>query len=125
MKTIISQKLAEVVGPYCHAVAAGPFLFVSGMGPFDPKSGQIIGSTMAQQTKQALENLQAVLSEAGLTLKDLVKTTCYLSDLNLFGEFNQVYAEFMGPHRPARATVQVAKLFNDMFIEVESVALLK
>ncbi|MDR2302013.1 MAG: Rid family detoxifying hydrolase [Deltaproteobacteria bacterium] len=125
MKLIVSPKLPEVVGPYSHAAAAGPFLFVSGMGPFDPKTGEVVGATMAEQTKQTLENLQTVLAEVGLTLKDVVKTTCYVSDLNLFGEFNSVYAKFMGDHRPARATVQVAKLFNGMFIEVESVALLK
>ncbi|MDR0622472.1 MAG: Rid family detoxifying hydrolase [Deltaproteobacteria bacterium] len=125
MKLLFSPNLPEAIGPYSHAVAAGPFLFISGQVPFHPKTGEVVGSTMAEQAKQALTNLTAILAEAGLTLHDVVKTTCYVSDLTKFAEFNAVYAEFMGDHRPARATVEVARLANDIYLEVEAIALLK
>jgi 2-iminobutanoate/2-iminopropanoate deaminase len=125
MELVFSPNAPKAIGPYSHAVKAGPFLFISGQVPFDPVTGAVVGATMAEQTKQALANLKAVLDEAGLTPQDIVKTTCYVSDLDKFSEFNAVYAEFMGGHRPARATVEVSRLASDIYIEMEAIALLK
>jgi 2-iminobutanoate/2-iminopropanoate deaminase len=125
MEFIFSSKAPKAIGPYSPAVKAGPFLFVSGQVPFDPITGKVVGTTMAEQARQTLDNLKSILAEAGLGPEDIVKSTCYLSDWDKFGEFNQVYADFMGDHRPARACVEVSRLALDIFLEVEVIALLK
>ncbi len=122
MEILFVEKAPKAIGPYCQAVRVDKLLFISGQVPFHPETGAVVGVTMAEQARQALSNLRAVLDKAGFTPSNIAKTTCYLADLSKFAEFNQVYAEFMGDHRPARACVEVAKLPAGILVEIEAVA---
>ncbi len=108
-------------GPYTQALAVGPFVFVSGQIPLDPQ-GNLVKGDIVVQTCQVIANLKAVLAAAGLTLKDVVKTTVFLADLADFQEMNRAYAEFFPGHPPARSTVQVAGLPRGAAIEIEAIA---
>jgi 2-iminobutanoate/2-iminopropanoate deaminase len=108
-------------GPYTQALAVGPFVFVSGQIPLDPQGNMVKGDIVVQ-TCQVIANLKAVLAAAGLTLKDVVKTTVFLADLADFQEMNRAYAEFFPGHPPARSTVQVAGLPRGASIEIEAIA---
>ncbi len=121
MKSFISPDLAPAIGPYCHAAQSGNLLFVSGQVPVD-KAGNVVGSTMAEQTKQTMNNLKAVLEACGLTLNSVVKTTVYVTDIDAFAEMNAVYSEFFGDHKPARACVEISRLVKGMLVEIEAVA---
>ena len=110
------------LGPYTQAVSAGPFVFVSGQIPVDPQ-GNVVKGDIVVQTCQVIANLKAILSAAGLGLKDVIKTTVYLTDLADFQEMNRAYAEFFPGHPPARSTVQVAGLPRGVSIEIEAIAL--
>jgi 2-iminobutanoate/2-iminopropanoate deaminase len=112
------------VGPYSQAVAAGPYLFISGQIPLDPAGNKVEGDIVVQ-TVQVLENLKAILAAAGLTLRDVVKTTVFLADLADFAEMNRVYGEYFGEKPPARSTVQVAGLPRGVAVEIEAVAVRK
>ncbi len=113
-----------VAGPYSQAVAAGPFVFCSGQIPLNAQ-GELVKGDIVVQTVQVLENLKAVLAAAGLTLKDVVKTTVFLADLADFSEMNRVYAEFFPEKPPARSTIQVAGLPRGAVVEIEALALRK
>jgi 2-iminobutanoate/2-iminopropanoate deaminase len=108
-------------GPYTQALAVGPFVFVSGQIPLDPQ-GNLVKGDIVVQTCQVIANLKAVLAAAGLTLKDVVKTTVFLADLADFQEMNRAYAEFFPGHPPARSTVQVAGLPRGASVEIEAIA---
>ena len=123
-KQITSAHAPAAIGPYSQAVQAGPFVFTSGQLPIDPKTGAFAGSTIEEQTRQSLKNIEAVLKEAGLALDAVVKTTVFLSDMNNFTAMNGVYTEFFGAGVfPARSAVQVARLPKDSLVEIEAVAL--
>lgn len=119
-----SPQAPPAVGPYSQAVSAGPYLFISGQIPLDAAGNKVEGDIVVQ-TVQVLENLKAILAAAGLTLKDVVKTTVFLADLADFAEMNRVYGEYFGDHPPARSTVQVAGLPRGVAVEIEAVALRK
>ena len=124
-KTVItSDEAPPAVGPYSQAVAAGPFVFVSGQIPLDTQ-GQLVRGDIVVQTAQVLENIKAILEAAGLGLENVVKTTVYLADLADFQEMNRVYGEFFPEQAPARSTVQVAGLPKGVAIEIEAIALKK
>jgi 2-iminobutanoate/2-iminopropanoate deaminase len=108
-------------GPYTQALAVGPFVFVSGQIPLDPQ-GNLVKGDIVVQTCQVIANLKAVLAAAGLTLKDVVKTTVFLADLADFQEMNRAYAEFFPGHPPARSTIQVGGLPRGASIEIEAIA---
>lgn len=110
------------IGPYSQAVVAGGFVFCSGQIALDPRTGAMVGDTAAQQTVRVMTNLMEVLKSAGCTFADVVKTTIYLKDMNDFGAVNDAYAAAMGDHRPARATVQAARLPKDALVEIDFVA---
>lgn len=110
------------IGPYVHAVRSGELLFCSGQVPLDPKTGEIVGTTPAEQARQVLENLSAVLAAAGGTLKDVVRTTVYLTDMGAFGAVNDVYGEFFAQDPPARVAVGVAALPRGAQVEIDAVA---
>ena len=112
---------AQAVGPYSPAVGAGDFVFVSGQLALD-RDGKIHGYTPMEQAQKALENLQATLAAAGLTLEHVVKTTIFLRDMDEFGAVNEIYGRFFSEPYPARSTVQVARLPKDMHVEIEAVA---
>ena len=123
---LFAQRPAPLQGaPYSQAIRSGPFLFISGQIPLDPKTGNIVPGGVAEQTRQVLANLRAVLKEAGSDLDKAVKTTVFLKNMNDFGAMNEVYGkpEYFGPNPPARSTVEVARLPRDVLVEIELVAL--
>lgn len=127
MKEIIKTDSAPAaVGPYSQAikVTSGEMIFCSGQIALDPKSGQLVGETSAAQTEQVLKNLQAVLRASGVELKDVVKTTIYLVDMNDFVPVNEVYGRFFSTEMPARAAVQVAALPKGARVMIEAIAVI-
>jgi len=111
------------IGPYSQAIRAGGFIFVAGQIPLDPDSGEVVGTQIGAQTRRVMENLKAVLEAGGSSLDRVVKTTLYLKDLGDFAECNEVYGEFLGRAKPARATIQAAKLPKDVLLQLEAIAL--
>lgn len=110
------------LGPYSPAIAVDGLLFCSGQGPLDPATGQLVEGGIVEQTDRTLRNLGALLEAAGLGFGDVVKTTCFLRDMDDFGAFNEVYARFFPEPYPARTTVQAARLPLDIAVEIEAVA---
>ena len=111
-------------GPYSQAIKAGNLLFVSGQVPFVPATGEIVEGDVKAQTAQSLKNLQAILKEAGADFSNVVKTTVFIKDMNEFAQVNEVYAEYFGENKPARACVEVARLPKDVKVEIELIAVL-
>lgn len=122
MKTISAPNAPAAIGPYAHAIQAGPFLFCSGQTPLDPQTGKLVEGGIEAQTTQAFANITAVLAAAGLTLQNVVKSTVYLKDMADFAAMNAVYAAAFAPHKPARTTIQAAKLPLDCRVEIEVIA---
>ncbi len=123
MKEIIStEKAPGAIGPYSQAVKAGNIVFCSGQIPIDPATGAFVSEDVAEQTEQVLKNLSAVLEAAGTSLNNVVKTTVFLADMNDFVAMNEVYAKYFSENKPARATVQAARLPRDARVEIECIA---
>lgn len=120
--SITSPDAPTPVGPYSPAVRAGDLLFVSGQIPLDPATGRLVDGDIAAQTRQALENVRALLTAAGLSLQAVVRTTIYLADMDDFPEMNAAYAAFFAEPYPARSTIQAARLPRDARIEIDAVA---
>jgi 2-iminobutanoate/2-iminopropanoate deaminase len=110
------------IGPYSQAIAVEGLLFCAGMGPIDPATNQLVEGGIADQTERTLKNLGGILSAAGLGYQDVVKTTCYLADMDDFRAFNEVYATFFADPYPARTTIQAARLPMDIGVEIEAIA---
>jgi 2-iminobutanoate/2-iminopropanoate deaminase len=110
------------IGPYSQAIAIDGLLFCAGQGPVDPATNQLIEGGVTEQTERTLKNLGAVLEAAGLGYEDVVKTTCYLADMDDFRAFNEVYATFFTDPAPARTTIQAARLPLDILVEIEAIA---
>ncbi len=110
------------IGPYSQAVRAGDFVFAAGQIGLDPATGRLVEGGVAEQTRQALRNLQAVLEAAGASLQQVVKTTVFLQDMNDFAAMNAVYATFFPSEPPARAAVQAAALPKGALVEIEAIA---
>lgn len=125
MREIISgaANAPRAAGPYSPAVRQNGLVFLSGQIPLDPATGELVTGPIEAQTARVLENLQAVLAGAGLSLNDVVKTTVFLKDMNNFSRMNEAYAEFFGNTPPARTTVEVARLPRDVQIEIEAIAM--
>jgi 2-iminobutanoate/2-iminopropanoate deaminase len=123
MKERIQTSAApNALGPYSQAIASDGFLFCSGQGPVDPETNTVIEGDVAAQTERTLENLGAVLEAAGLDYSDVVKTTCFLADMDDFKAFNEVYGRFFPEPYPARTTIQAARLPLDIDVEIEAIA---
>lgn len=118
---IHAENAPKAIGPYSQAIRIGNFLFTSGQIPLDA-SGQMVAGGVREQTHQVFRNLQAVLEAAGVGFEQVVKATVYLKDMDRFGEVNEVYASYFGDHKPARSTVEVARLPKDAEVEIELVA---
>jgi 2-iminobutanoate/2-iminopropanoate deaminase len=114
--------MSKPIGPYTPAVRAGDFIFVSGQGGM--VDGALVTGGVSAETAQTVANLEARLAEFGASLKDIVKTTCFLTDMDTFGTFNTAYIKGFGSHRPARSTVEVSALPGGMHVEIEAVAYL-
>ncbi len=125
MKTIHTDKAPAAIGPYVQAKIVGDFLFASGQVPLSPETGEVVGTTIQEQTEQVLKNIAAILTEAGTDFDHVVKTTCFLADMNDFVPFNEVYATAFSAEFPARSAVEVARLPRDVKVEVEVIAYLK
>ena len=123
MKEIISTQAAPAaIGHYSQGVGAGGIVITSGQIPLDPATGNFVEGGVAEQTRQSLLNVQAILAAAGLTLENVVKTTVFLKDMNDFAAMNEVYATFFPSNPPARSAVQVGKLPRDAMVEIEAIA---
>lgn len=122
MKTISTANAPAAIGPYAQGNIAGGFLFASGQIPLDPETGEIVGSTIEEQTAQVMKNVAAILEVAGTDFDHVVKTTCFLNDMNDFAAFNAEYAKSFGEVRPARSAVAVEKLPKGALVEVEVIA---
>ena len=124
MKEIISTENAPgAIGPYSQAIKANGMLFCSGQMPIDPATGEFVEGGVAEQTEQVFKNLTAVLEAGGVSLESVVKTTVFLADMNDFGAMNEVYARYFDTNKPARATVQAARLPRDARVEIECIAI--
>lgn len=122
---INTDNAPKAIGPYSQAVKAGNLLFVSGQVPFDPATMEVVEGGVKEQTARSLQNVKAILAEAGATFADVVKSTVFIKDMNEFGQINEVYAEYFGENKPARACVEVARLPRDVKVEIEVIAVVK
>lgn len=122
MKTISTTNAPAAIGPYAQGNITGGLLFASGQIPLDPETGEIVGSTIEEQTAQVMKNVAAILEAAGTDFDHVVKTTCFLNDMNDFAAFNAEYAKCFGEVRPARSAVAVEKLPKGALVEVEVIA---
>jgi 2-iminobutanoate/2-iminopropanoate deaminase len=124
MKEIISAPNApKPSGPYSPGIRQNGFVFLSGQVPLDPQTGQLVTGPIEAQTARVIENLQAVLAGAGLSLHDVVKTTVFLKNMDDFSRMNEAYGKFFPTNPPARTTVEVARLPRDVHIEIEAIAI--
>jgi 2-iminobutanoate/2-iminopropanoate deaminase len=123
-KVIKTLAAPGAIGPYSQAVQIGDFIYTSGQIPVNSTTGEI-PEGIENQTQQSLENIQAILVEAGLTMENIVKMTVFLKDMNHFNQVNEVYASFFKEPYPARSAVEVARLPKDVLIEIEAIASLK
>ena len=121
--TVVStDKAPGAIGPYSQAIRCGNLVFTAGQIPLDPATGKLVEGDIAAQTERVLQNLQAILDAAGTSLARVVKTTCFLANLDDFAAFNEVYARYFAENRPARSTVQAARLPAGANVEVECIA---
>ena len=121
IKNVSTNNAPAAIGPYSQAITVGGFLFTSGQIPLDPATGTIVGETITEQTERVMQNLGAVLSAAGSSYENAVKTTCFLADMNDFAAFNEVYAKYFTTC-PARSCVAVKTLPKGALVEVEVIA---
>jgi len=119
---VTTDRGPKPIGPYSQAIKSGGFLFASGQVALDPKTNELVGGDIRQQTERVLENVKGIVEAAGSKLHHVVKTTVYLKDLNDFPAMNEVYARYFTAAPPARSTVQVARLPKDALVEIEVIA---
>jgi 2-iminobutanoate/2-iminopropanoate deaminase len=124
MKTIINTNNAPApIGPYSQAVATGNLIFVSGQIPMDAVTGEIISSDVKAETKKVMENIEAILTEAGSDFDQIIKTSIFLTDMQSFAQVNEVYGSYFTANFPARETVQVSALPKGVNVEISVIAL--
>ncbi len=124
MKEIITAADApKAAGPYSTAVRQNELVFLSGQIPLDPQTGELVSGSIEEQTARVIQNLQAVLAAAGLTLNDVVKTTVFLKNMDNFSRMNATYGTYFATNPPARSTVEVARLPRDVQVEIEAIAI--
>jgi 2-iminobutanoate/2-iminopropanoate deaminase len=119
---VVTDSAPKAIGPYSQAITTDGLVFTAGQVALDPKSGELVGTTTAQQTEQVFKNLEAVLAAAGTNLGNVVKATVYLADMADFAQMNEVYAKRFGTHKPARSTVQAAGLPKAARVEIDLIA---
>ena len=121
-KVIHTEKAPAALGPYSQAIEANGMLFVSGQIPFVPETMTLVSDDVQAQTRQSLENVKAIVEAAGYSMKDVVKAGVFIKDMNDFAAINEVYNEYLGDVKPARACVEVARLPKDVKVEIEVIA---
>jgi 2-iminobutanoate/2-iminopropanoate deaminase len=119
---VSTEKAPRAIGPYSQAIVAGNTVYTAGQVALDPATGELVGTTTAEQTEQVMKNLAAVLEAAGTSLANVVRATVYLIDMADFPAMNEVYAKHFGSHKPARSTVQAAGLPKGARVEIDVVA---
>lgn len=124
-KIIKTNKAPQAIGPYSQAVKSGNFIFASGQIPLDPVSGAMAENNIQAQTERVMENIKGLLESENLTFANVIKTTCFLSDMANFAAFNEVYAKYFTENPPARSTVAVKALPKDALVEVEIIAVVE
>lgn len=122
MKIVSTPQAPAAIGPYSQAIDTGAYVFCSGQIPIDPATGKLCSDDFEAQTRQVLANVAAVLAAAGLTTQHVVKSTVFLKDMADFPKLNPLYEAAFAPHKPARSTIQVAKLPLDSRVEIEVIA---
>lgn len=121
-RVIHTDKAPAALGPYSQAIEANGMLFVSGQIPFVPETMTLVSEDVKEQTRQSLENVKAIVEAAGYSMKDVVKAGVFIKDMNDFAAVNEVYNEYLGDVKPARACVEVARLPKDVKVEIEVIA---
>ena len=121
-RIIHTEKAPAALGPYSQAIEANGMLFVSGQIPFVPETMTLVSDDVKDQTRQSLENVKAIVEAAGYSMKDVVKAGVFIKDMNDFAAINEVYAQYLGDVKPARACVEVARLPKDVKVEIEVIA---
>lgn len=124
MKYVATDQAAAAIGPYSQGVVTGDMFYSSGQIPLTP-AGELVGDSISEQAHQVFANLKAVLTEAESSLDHVVKTTVFIKDMNDFAALNEIYASYFGDHKPARSTVEVARLPKDVKVEIEVIAKVK
>ena len=122
LKRIQTGTAPEAIGPYSQAVVHGGIVYTAGQIALDPATMELVGGGIVEQTERVMQNLRAVLEAAGASLQSVIKTTVFLRDMGEFGPMNEVYGRHFGDHRPARSTVQAARLPRDVAVEIEVIA---
>lgn len=123
-KIIKTHKAPQAIGPYSQAVKSGNFIFASGQIPLDPVSGNMAEADIKKQTERVMENIKGLLESENLTMANIIKTTCFLTDMANFAAFNEVYAAYFPENPPARSTVAIKSLPKDALVEVEIIAVI-
>ena len=123
MKKISTQNAPAAVGPYSQAIEAGSFVFLAGQIPLDPKTNQLVEGGVDAQTKRVIENIKAVLAEAGSDLTKIVSSTVYLTDMDNFAKMNEVYASYFAEPYPARVTIAIKALPKNAMVEIAVIAM--
>lgn len=126
MRKIVATKAAPAaIGPYSQGNTFGNLIFTSGQIPIDPETGTVVGTTIEEQTEQVMENVKAILEEAGSSMQNILKTTVFIKDMNDFAAMNAVYAKYFSEGAfPSRSAVEVARLPKDVLVEIETIAYL-
>ncbi|MFV0438470.1 MAG: Rid family detoxifying hydrolase [Desulfopila sp.] len=124
METVFAPKAPAAVGPYCHGIKHGDLLFTSGQLAIDPQTGKMVNENIQAETRQVLQNLEAILQGAGTSKDKVIKVTVYITDLADWARINETYAAFFSPHTPARACVEVSNLALEAKVEMDMVAAL-
>jgi 2-iminobutanoate/2-iminopropanoate deaminase len=122
LQRVQTDAAPAAIGPYSQAIVHNGLVYTAGQVPFDPGSGELVEGDIGRQTDQVFDNLDAILTAGGASLSTVVKTTVFLQDMNDFAAMNEVYARRFGNHRPARSTVQAARLPRDARVEIEVIA---
>jgi reactive intermediate/imine deaminase len=122
MEELTTEDAPASIGPYSQGIRDGDTIYVSGQGPVDPETGDIVGDTVEAQTHRTLKNIVAVLNAGGVTIEDVVKATVFVRDMRHYDEINQVYAEYLTEPYPARSAVEVDDLPIDIQVEIEVIA---
>mgnify|MGYP000104844484 FL=1 len=121
-KIIMTENAPKALGPYSQAIMVGNTLYVSGQIPFVPETMTLVSEDIQSQTRQSIENIKAIVNEAGGELSDIVKVNVFVKNIEDFDKINEVYAEYFSEAKPARALVEVARLPRDVKIEIEAIA---
>lgn len=122
LRKVQTDRAPSAIGPYSQGIIHGGLVFTAGQIPLDPATGELVGGDIREQTTRVLQNLRAILESAGASFDSVVKTTVYLADMGEFAAMNEIYASFFGDNKPARSTVQAARLPRDVKVEIDAIA---